>query len=155
MFQNDEVSAASKQNADPTCRIGEVIVGLHVTEVLKAEHSWDFAFDSGKAMINIECTWRIVIDGRIAFGRDDHGQKFGLSAPLDGVRESIQLLSSSRVAAIHIRRGTGDLEIKFENGSRLEIFNSSSGYEGWSFRSGSLSSCCYGWRRTRHVEITM
>jgi hypothetical protein len=69
----------------------------------------------------------------IRFGGKDHGQQFGLSVPLDGIARAIDLLRSSPVSYVEIRRGPGDLMIDFENGVRCEAFNNSCGYEGWNW----------------------
>ena len=68
---------------------------------------------------------------RLRFGGVDDGQQFGLLAPLDGVKGTERLLSASRVSLVEIREGCSDLSLTFQNGVRLEAFNGSSGYEGW------------------------
>jgi hypothetical protein len=44
------------------------------------------------------------------------------------------LLIGTGVVATASHDSAGDLAIQFENGSVLEVFNDSSGYEGWSLR---------------------
>lgn len=85
----------------------------------------------GEVTLNLECPWRLLLNGAIAFGGDDDGQQFGLSAPLDVVKETEKLLSASLVSLVEIREGCSDLSLTFQNGVRLEAFNGSSGYEGW------------------------
>ena len=101
------------------------------TYVEKAGHLWQFRFGDGDATLNLECPWRLIINGAIAFGGDDDGQQFGLQAPLDGVKETKKLLATSPVSLVEIREGCSDLNLTFQNGVRLEAFNGSSGYEGW------------------------
>jgi hypothetical protein len=63
-------------------------------------------------------------------GNADHGQQVGLPNPLDGVIEGQRLLSD-KVIKVDVRAHTSDLLVEFSNGVFLEVFNSSSGYEGW------------------------
>src|SRR6185437_14755123 len=75
--------------------------------------------------------WRIVANGRVAFGDEDDGQWFGLPAPLDGEERSASLLAGRIVQAVHLDRETGDLRIVFDGDTRIDLFNHSCGYEGW------------------------
>jgi hypothetical protein len=114
--------------SDP--RISDGFVGLSCTDVERfGTESWRFEFGE-KTTLDVRCPWRIIADGKIALGYADHAQQFGLPMPLDGVSEAKQLLSSS-VAAVIVEERTADLIVDFEGGTSLEIFNSSSGYEGW------------------------
>jgi hypothetical protein len=101
------------------------------TYVEKARHLWQFRFGDGDATLNVECPWRLLLNGAIAFGGDDDGQQFGLPAALDGVKETEKLLLASPVRSVEVRSGCSDLSLTFQNGVRLEAFNGSSGYEGW------------------------
>jgi hypothetical protein len=101
------------------------------THVEKAGHLWQFRFGDGDTTLNLECPWRLLLNGAIAFGGDDDGQQFGLPAALDGVKETEKLLSTSLVSLVEIRQGCSDLGLTFQNGVCLEAFNGSSGYEGW------------------------
>ena len=74
------------------------------TCVEKAGHVWQFRFGDGEATLNLECPWRLLLNGAVAFGGDDDGQQFGLPAPLDGVKETEKLLSASLVSLIEILR---------------------------------------------------
>jgi hypothetical protein len=58
------------------------------TYVEKAGHLWQLRFGDGDANLNLECPWRLLLNGAIAFGGDDDGLQFGLPAALDGVREN-------------------------------------------------------------------
>lgn len=80
----------------------------------------------------ISCPWRIIHCGKIALGRDDDRQMFGRKEPLDAEVEALALLGNSPVVTVEIVDGTADLRINFASGVRLEVFNLSCGYEGWS-----------------------
>jgi hypothetical protein len=116
-----------------------MLLGQSCTSVEKANHLWQFRFGNEDAVLNLNCAWRLIANGAIELGYEDHQQQFGLPAPLDGVTETQRILSSSEVAIVEIREGCGDLSITFRNGVRLDAFNDSSGYEGWecSGRKGS------------------
>lgn len=71
-------------------------------------------------------------------GGSDHGHKFGLPEPVDVRIETLRLLTEKPVETARIDVATGDLSITFVGDARIDVFNNSSGYEGWQFgdRSG-------------------
>ena len=75
--------------------------------------------------------WRIIVAGEIRLGWRDHGQRFGLPSPVDGVSEATKLLGGSEVDSAQVSAETADLVISFGSACRFEAFNGSSGYEGW------------------------
>jgi hypothetical protein len=103
---------------------------------LYAPGSWSFDFE-GWLRLNIQCPWRVVTDRGIALGSEDDGQKFGLPAPVDGVAVASQLLAATPLIQVLVTQKTGDIAFEFESGVRLEIFNNSSGYEGWNCSTSS------------------
>lgn len=109
--------------------------------VTRREHDWFFDFGEGWRL-RVAATWRIVAAGRIALAEQDDGQQFGHPAPLDGEALARELLEARRIAAAVVDRQTADLELIFEEGTRLQVFNDSSGYEGWDARFPAAG----GWR---------
>jgi hypothetical protein len=109
----------------------ETLIDLPCTSIIKTDYLWQFAFGSAGVSLNLECPWRFLLQGMVAFGCDDHQQRFGRPSQIDGVEKSHELLLTSPVVSVEVRDGTGDLAIGFQNGVRLEAFNLSSGYEGW------------------------
>ena len=103
--------------------------GGRLIEVYKKDYDWFFVFDNG-VTAHTECYWRVIANGGIAVSESDHGQKFGLPAPLDAGEWAMKCLSS-QVLGSKLRDGTSDITIEFANGAVLELFNTSSGYEGW------------------------
>jgi hypothetical protein len=100
---------------------------------IPAEGVWSFSFgDSG---VTVTSPWRIRAKGAIAISGYDHGQKFGLAAPVDAIKEALKLVSRSKVSAIIIDSETADLRIEFANGYSVEVFHESSGHEGWNIAS--------------------
>ena len=97
---------------------------------LCAPGSWGFDFD-GRLRLNVQCPWRIVSDRGIALGSEDDGQQFGLPAPVDGGAVALKLLAAVPLKQVLVTEKTGDIVFEFESGIRLEVFNNSSGYEGW------------------------
>lgn len=91
---------------------------------------WWFKFGDAAAVI-LACPWRIVKDGKIVLARDDDGQKFGLSEPVDAEAEALRLIGGNPVTDVEIEDRTADLRIKLADGVELEAFNHSSGYEAW------------------------
>lgn len=97
---------------------------------LYAPGSWSFNFE-GRLGLNVQCPWRIVSDRGIALGSEDDGQQFGLPAPVDGGAVALKLLAAVPLKQVLVTEKTGDIVFEFESGIRLEVFNNSSGYEGW------------------------
>jgi Family of unknown function (DUF6188) len=69
--------------------------------------------------------------GRIHVTSEDHGQLFGLTEPVDSAVKAAEVVSTG-VVQLAGATDSGDLVLHFDNGSRLEIFSTSSGYESWS-----------------------
>lgn len=113
-----------------TKSIDSAFIGLGCTNVTRFNTaSWKFDFE-GKTALQVYCPWRIVSAAGIVLGNADHEQQFGLSKPVDA-REEAQRLLNAKATKVTVRARTADLLVEFENGSCLEVFNSSSGYEGW------------------------
>jgi hypothetical protein len=96
----------------------------------EATDEWLFDFDDDY-VLQVASPWRLVTAGTIAVGHCDHGHRFGLPEPLDVPSAVMEALKDRSVVAITIADATADLSIDFGAGTRLEIFNNSSGYEGW------------------------
>jgi len=88
-------------------------------------------FDLDGASVRAGCPWRIVSNGSIALGSVDHEQKFGLLVPLDAALHAQQLLDERPIRGVLLHQDSADLIVDFGDGVRLEIWNNSSGYEGW------------------------
>ena len=114
-------------------------------DVQRLEHGWTLGFGDGHAL-TIEAPWRIVQDGRIAFADSDDGQMFGLPQPIEGEARSNQLLGGRHVALLEVDHDTADIRLYFDDGTRLDIFNRSCGYEGWqaSFRTAEQNVSIIG-----------
>jgi hypothetical protein len=90
---------------------------------------WIFLFTSGVSL-QVSGAWRLVAGGHVAVGWRDNGQWFGLSAPFDTTTRIHELVGSSLVDATEVS-DLGDLVVRFAAGPSLELFNDSSGHEGW------------------------
>ena len=96
-------------------------------------HEWCFTFGDGMAL-RVAAPWRIMSDGRIALGWEDHGQSFGLDAPMVAATLAASLICDTEVVTTQVNGESGDLSIVFDNGRLLQVFNGSCGYEGWQMR---------------------
>lgn len=105
------------------------LVGCHLS-IQRREHDW-LASLGGRNEIRVSTPWRIVANGRIAFADQDDGQKFGLPAPLDGEAEANTLVQGKAIIEAVVDRQTADLTLHLIDGTRVDVFNHSSGYEGW------------------------
>jgi len=114
------------------------LIGLPCTKVNKpSDWLWQFVFGQAEAVIGVEGFWRVIVDGKIHFACDDDGQKFGLPEPVNGVKLCAELLQHKKVTSLELRSDLNDLFVTFERGARLEIFNTSAGYESWSYQAKS------------------
>ena len=105
--------------------------GQHIADVSETSSVfWQFRLSSSGS-ITAESLWRLIRDGRIAVTGEDHGQQFGLPAPVDAASRVLSILAGATIQRVEIRDGTADLIIHFDHSFRLEVLSSSSGYESW------------------------
>ena len=112
------------------------MVGLRYRELVRGAFSWHFSFGAGASLV-AECPWRIIANGAIALGSVDDQQQFGLPAPIDVQVIAGELLHGMQVTGVEATPASSDLVLQFDGERRLELFNSSSGYEGWTLSSPS------------------
>ena len=98
--------------------------------VTRREHDWDFQFGDHLG-IAVAVPWRLVASDHIALTANDDKQWFGLSEPVDAEARANALLDGAVVERVRPDAVTADLAIWLSNGLRLDIFNNSTGYEGW------------------------
>jgi hypothetical protein len=121
-----------QQELNPSEMMLESLRGSSVTSVDHyAADSWRLNFEA--AGLNIQCPWRIVNNDAVVLGGSDHEQKFGLPHAIDVTAEALQLLNGKIVESARIDGQTPDLCLTFTGGIRVDVFNDSSGYEGWTF----------------------
>jgi hypothetical protein len=145
------------ENLDPQALMLRSLRGSSVKDVpaLEVEGQWQFGFTVG--WLRVECVWRAVSAGRIVLGSEDHRQQFGLPEPVDAVLQILTLLGQRTVDTLEIDSLTSDLTIQFTDDVRIDIFNNSSGYEGWHYcdrqgleliaQGGGKLLMCYGERK--------
>jgi uncharacterized protein DUF6188 len=119
------------------------LVGHSVQSLARREFDWVLNFDKGVRLV-IACLWRLVEAGRIRVTSEDDGHQFGLPAPVDAAAEVNRRLATASVAAIEIREGTLDLELRFDGGHILQVIPDSSGYEAWDLSNGSSQFIAVG-----------
>ena len=90
---------------------------------------WVFLF-AGGVSLQVASPWRVVVNGRVAAGRSDHAQQFGLSDRAD-LPDRVRTLVGSGLVRSATHDDAGDLAIQFESGALLQVFGDSSGYEVW------------------------
>ncbi len=96
----------------------------------RREHDWAFDFGDGVGMA-VSVPWRIVTARGIALTDANDGQKFGLPAPVDAELTANELIQGRRVISFDVEIRTADVRIALEGDVALQLFNNSSGYEGW------------------------
>jgi hypothetical protein len=108
----------------------EWLIGKTCTRVFE-HYSGNFSFEFQPGVLRVDCLWRIVKDGKLHRTSLDHGQQFGLPAPLDAYAEAASMLLGHRVEAVRFRVETADLSLEFAGHIVLEVVADSSGYEPW------------------------
>lgn len=111
----------------------ECLIGTTCNRVFE-HYPYNFTFEFGEASLAVDCLWRIVAEGRLALTSLDHGQQFGLPAPIDAFAEALALLRNRRVVTVRLEECSSDLHLEFEGGARLEVISDSAGYEPWNLR---------------------
>jgi hypothetical protein len=106
------------------------LVGHSFQSLTKRDFDWVLAFDK-KVSLNIECLWRLVENGRIRVTSQDHGQQFGLPAPVDAAGDVNHRLAQAPVEAVDLRDGLLDLDLRFSTGHIFQVIANSAGYEAW------------------------
>jgi hypothetical protein len=145
------------EDLDPKSLLLKSLKGASIKDIpdLEAEDAWHFGFTVGG--LAVQCPWRIVSSERVVLGSVDHKQWFGLPEPVDAVARASKLLEGKIVESVKIHDVTSDLTIQFTGDLRLEVFNNSSGYDGWQYgnrdglelvaQGGGRRLMCYGERK--------
>ena len=74
--------------------------------------------------------WRTVARGKAGVSSFDHGQRYGLPAPIDAFAELRRVLSGRSVTEARWEPSTGDLVFVFDADIEFQAFNLT-GYEVW------------------------
>jgi hypothetical protein len=131
-----EFRTGNLKEGDPSTLILQTLNGAALESLQHpADGIWQFAF--ADADLTLECPWRLINGETIVLGGSDHGHKFGLPEVVDVPAEVLRVLSRRTVEGVRVDEHTADLSIAFKGGARIEAFNASGGYEGWSFGSRS------------------
>jgi hypothetical protein len=104
----------------------------------------NFTFEFGGATLAVDCLWRVIADGKVVLTSRDHGQQFGLPAPVDAYAQAISVLRGRRVVEIRLDERSADLRLEFEGGKRLEVLTDSSGYEPWNYHAPGVHLVALG-----------
>jgi hypothetical protein len=111
------------------------LVGQQIESVFWSDPLlWLFSF-SGGARLTVECPWRIIAAGHIAVSSEDHGQQYGLPAPIDAAAVAREQLAAGAVTDVRLSADTLDLLITLGGGATLQIIPFSRGYEAWQIAS--------------------
>jgi hypothetical protein len=147
----------ASEDPDPKTLMMKSLKGASIKDVpdLEAEDAWHFGFTVGG--LAVQCPWRVISGGRILLGSVDHNQQLRLPEPVDAVARIFKLLKGKIVESVKIHDPTSDLTIQFTDDVRLDVFNNSSGYEGWQYedrqglelvaQGGGRLLMCYGQRK--------
>lgn len=128
---------------------GRPLIGRQLLSVEKKDYSWFFGFGTG-ASLATESPWRLIEQGRIVVSSEDHGQQFGLPAPVDAGREFLSRVAGRTVEAVSVNSDSGDLLVRFQEQAYLQLLQLSSGYESWRLSVDGGESICMGGGNIAH-----
>lgn len=106
------------------------LLGLRLLSVSKLDYTWIFRFADGSLVLT-ESSWRLVADKAVRTSSEDHGQQFGLPAPVDAAKRVSSKIGRGQIVAASISAISGDLVIEFKGGVVLQFLQMSAGYEAW------------------------
>jgi hypothetical protein len=90
-----------------------------------------FLVISDSVYLSIECPWQILTEQGVVLASGDHGQQYGLPAPIDASVRAKELLAGRAIRRVSLDEVSADLHIEFDGPLTIRTFNDSSGYEGW------------------------
>ena len=105
--------------------------------------SWVFRFGPSVSL-RVDAPWRVLAGGRIQVGGEDDGELFGLPRPVDAGARAMELLHARTVREFLVDSRSGDVTVDFGDGHLLQVFNASSGYEGWTLDDGASTRLLVG-----------
>ena len=118
------------------------LIGRRLAGIEKMDYSWFFRLDDG-SVIATESAWRIVTPRGVVVASEDHGQQFGLPAPLDAAGVARKEVVGLAVTACNLDSRTGDLDLEFGSVS-LQFLCLSCGHESWRTTHGAQDLVCAG-----------
>ena len=124
---------------DSPCKL---LVAQRLLSVKKTDHSWFFDFDA--VSLATESAWRLIQQGRVVVGSEDHEQWFGLAEPLDAARVVLSRAGELGVEAAQVATDSGDLTIQFPGRIHLQLLQLSCGYEAWRLSADDGEWICMG-----------
>lgn len=127
------------------------VIGNRIMAIGKQDYTWFFTFNSGGS-ITTESTWRLITMEGIKATSDDHGQQFGLATPLDVIDVAKTIIGQQAIKQYDLDPRTGDFSLHFEDKSKLQFLNLSSGYESWHIVHGAHEIICMGGGKIHEFE---
>ena len=119
------------------------LVGRQLLSVEKKDYSWFFEFGSGVSLAT-ESPWRFIEQGRVVVSSEDHGQQFGLPAPVDAAKELQSRAAGHTVEGASLASDSGDLMVQFPGPAYLQLLQLSSGHESWRLYVDGSETICIG-----------
>ena len=119
------------------------IIDVNLKSVEKRDYTWFFHFTDNVSVLT-EQLWRLRHHGRIEVTSSDHGERFGLPAPLDARPEVVSAVGDLPVTETRIDAITGDLFIAFSEEVQLEFLQTSAAYESWRANIAGQEFICGG-----------
>lgn len=113
-------------------------------EILNEAPYYSLQFIGEDTYIHLTSFWRAIVDSKLSFSSDDDKQKFGNQENFDIGKEYVASFGNKRVIRIEVRKPISDLILQYEDGSYIEIFADSGGYESWIISGKGIQIICLG-----------
>ena len=95
---------------------------------------WRFLL-GGRASLDLECLWRVILHTRLALTSEDHNRKFGNPPErLNAAAKAMELLRGKTILDARIEERSCDLMIELSENTRLEFVSNSMIEEAWCLR---------------------
>ena len=108
------------------------LIGDTIERVEYDEQTQEWVFAIGQcSVLRIECLWRITNGRKLLVARGDHGQQYGLTAPIDAASKAMGILAERRIVDVVLAEVSPDLSIELDGAIKLRTFADSTGYEAW------------------------
>jgi hypothetical protein len=119
------------------------LVGRKIVNAEKVDFSWFFSRDDGSS-IATESPWRLITAVGIAVTSEDDGHPFGLGTPVSAADRVMSAVAGQASCGFEVRKGSGDLVVRFPGDVWIEFLNMSCGYDGWRTVHGQQELVCLG-----------
>lgn len=110
----------------------QAVAGAAFEAVTRRDESGDWVFGlTGGGMLAVACLWRVTEKKQLVLTSSDHGQAYGLPAPLDAAKEAQAMVVGRAIESVDVGPTAGDVTFNLNGGTSVQLLVDSGGYEAW------------------------